>query len=156
MERLAQYQSIYMKQSSDSCSQAVWSLWVQDWIFVAFCSARRLRDLDNSRQWSYLWNSTISRAQTTEWSCTALSSNNSPALARELKVRGFDCVGTLRTNRQFSPFESANISKKDVTVGQVVGCTSWDVKSHAAFIPPHHGVSITKCGETLKPTIVRD
>ncbi|KAF9406028.1 hypothetical protein HW555_013446, partial [Spodoptera exigua] len=51
---------------------------------------------------------------------------NSPALARELKVRGFDCVGTLRTNRQFVPSELGSITKKDMTVGQMFGCTSGD------------------------------
>ncbi|CAH2096077.1 unnamed protein product [Euphydryas editha] len=88
---------------------------------------------------------------------------NSPALARELKVRGFDCVGTLRTNRQFVPSELAAITKKNMTVGQVFGCTSGDVdllvwrdKNRVAFISTYHGLATTRCGDTLKPTVVKD
>nr|XP_037874030.1 piggyBac transposable element-derived protein 4 isoform X2 [Bombyx mori] len=89
---------------------------------------------------------------------------NSPALARELKVRGFDCAGTLSTNRQFVPSELANISEKDMIVGQVVGCTSedvdvmvWrDIGKREAFISTYHGVSSTRCGETLNPSVVLD
>ncbi|KAI5645835.1 transposase IS4 domain-containing protein [Phthorimaea operculella] len=88
---------------------------------------------------------------------------NSPALARELKVRGFDCVGTLRTNRQFVPVELTNLSKKDMAIGQVSGCTSGDVdllvwrdKSRVAFVSTYHGLATTKCGDTLKPTVVPD
>ncbi|XP_028036730.1 piggyBac transposable element-derived protein 4-like [Bombyx mandarina] len=88
---------------------------------------------------------------------------NSPALARELKSRGFDCAGTLRTNRQFVPSELVNVSKKDMAVNHVMGCTSGDVdvmvwrdKSRVAFISTYHGVSSTKCGDTFKPTIVLD
>ncbi|XP_014371394.2 piggyBac transposable element-derived protein 4 isoform X2 [Papilio machaon] len=88
---------------------------------------------------------------------------NSPALARELKVRGFDCVGTLRTNRQFVPSELASITKKDMTVGQVFGCTSGDVdlmlwrdKNLVAFVSTYHGLATTRCGDTLKPTVVQD
>ncbi|CAB3235761.1 unnamed protein product [Arctia plantaginis] len=88
---------------------------------------------------------------------------NSPALARELKVLGFDCVGTLRTNRQFVPRELATITKRDMTVGQVLGCTSGDVdlmvwrdKNRVAFISTYHGLAVTRCGDTLKPTVVQD
>lgn len=88
---------------------------------------------------------------------------NSPALARELKVLGFDCVGTLRTNRQFVPLELARITKKDMTVGQVFGCTSEDIdlmvwrdKNRVAFISTYHGVASTRCGDTFKPTVVQD
>ncbi|CAB3249154.1 unnamed protein product [Arctia plantaginis] len=69
------------------------------------------------------------------------------ALARELKSLGFDCVGTLRTNRQFVPTEVARIAKSDMAVGQVVGCTSGDVdimvwrdKNRVAFISTYHGI----------------
>ncbi|KAL0811831.1 hypothetical protein ABMA28_009259 [Loxostege sticticalis] len=40
---------------------------------------------------------------------------NSPALARELNCLGFDCVGTLRTNRQFVPTELMYLSKGNLT-----------------------------------------
>lgn len=52
---------------------------------------------------------------------------NSPALARILKSLGYDCVGTLRTNRQFVPEQLMNLKKTDMRVGQVCGCTSGDV-----------------------------
>ncbi|KAI5644264.1 transposase IS4 domain-containing protein [Phthorimaea operculella] len=89
---------------------------------------------------------------------------NSPALARELKVRGFDCVGTLLTNRQFVPVELTNLAKNDMAVGQVTGCTSGDVdllvwqdKSRVAFVSTYHGLATTRCGgDTIKPTVVPD
>ncbi|KAH9631334.1 hypothetical protein HF086_007669 [Spodoptera exigua] len=87
---------------------------------------------------------------------------NSPALARELKVRGFDCVGTLRTNRQFVPSQLASITKKK-RVGQMIGCTSGDVdlmvwrdKNRVAFVSTYHGVATSRCRDTLKPTVVQD
>ncbi|CAB3251309.1 unnamed protein product [Arctia plantaginis] len=88
---------------------------------------------------------------------------NSPALARELKSLGFDCVGTLRTNRQFVPTEVARIAKSDMAVGQVVGCTSGDVdimvwrdKNRVAFISTYHGIASSRCGDITKPTVVQD
>ncbi|XP_037872760.2 piggyBac transposable element-derived protein 4 [Bombyx mori] len=88
---------------------------------------------------------------------------NSPALARELKVRGFDCVGTLRTNRQFVPYDLTRLTIKDLTVGQVLGCTSGDVdlmvwrdRKRAAFISTYHGLASTRFREKLKPTVVHD
>lgn len=88
---------------------------------------------------------------------------NSPALARELKVRGFDCVGTLRLNRQFVPTELTNLTKGALAVGQVRGCTSGDVdlvvwrdKNLVSLISTYHGLATVKCGDVLKPSIVPD
>ncbi|XP_037875467.1 piggyBac transposable element-derived protein 4 isoform X4 [Bombyx mori] len=88
---------------------------------------------------------------------------NSPSLARELKVRGFDCVGTLRTNRKFVPSEFQKITKNDMIVGQVLGCTSGDVdimvwrdRNRVALISTYHGLVTTRCGDTFKPTVVQD
>ncbi|XP_004923418.1 piggyBac transposable element-derived protein 4 isoform X2 [Bombyx mori] len=88
---------------------------------------------------------------------------NSPALARELKTRGFDCVGTLRTNRQFVPYEVTSLTKRDMTVGQVMGCTSGDVdilvwkdKGRVAFISTYHGLASVTFEERLKPTVAYD
>lgn len=46
---------------------------------------------------------------------------NSPALARTLKTMEFDCVGTLRNNRQLVPRELSSLDKKQMAVGQVYG-----------------------------------
>lgn len=88
---------------------------------------------------------------------------NSPALARELKCRGFDCVGTLRTNRKFVPTNVAQLKKNEMVVGQVVGCTSGDVdilvwrdKNRVALISTYHGLCSVNCGQTLKPSMVPD
>ncbi|XP_041969238.1 piggyBac transposable element-derived protein 4-like [Aricia agestis] len=88
---------------------------------------------------------------------------NSPTLARELKSRGLDCVGTLRLNRQFVPTELANLTKKDLGVGQMLGCTSGDVdlmvwrdKNIVPFISTYHGFAAAKSGSGLKPSIVPD
>ncbi|KAF9798758.1 hypothetical protein SFRURICE_021555 [Spodoptera frugiperda] len=88
---------------------------------------------------------------------------NSPALARELKVRGFDCVRTLRLNRQFVPTELTNLTKGALAVGQVRGCTSGDVdlvvwrdKNLVSLISTYHGLATVKCGDVLKPSIVPD
>ncbi|XP_028173824.1 piggyBac transposable element-derived protein 4-like [Ostrinia furnacalis] len=88
---------------------------------------------------------------------------NSPALSRELKCRGFDCVGTLRTNRPFVPTELMHLSKGNRAVGQVCGCTSGDVdlivwrdKNSVALTSTYHGLATVKCGATLKPTVIAD
>lgn len=88
---------------------------------------------------------------------------NSPALARELKCRGFDCVGTLQTNREFVPVELTTLTKKDIKIGQVCGCTSGDVDllvwrdmNHVALISTYHGLATRNCGGTLKPTLIHD
>lgn len=84
---------------------------------------------------------------------------NSPALARLLKTLGFDCVGTLRTNRQFVPQQITNLLKSDMRVGEVFGCTSGDVdlmvwrdKNRVAMISTYHGITVSE----NKPTLIRD
>ncbi|XP_063394608.1 piggyBac transposable element-derived protein 4-like [Cydia fagiglandana] len=88
---------------------------------------------------------------------------NSPALARELKLLGFDCVGTLRTNRQFVPVELTNLTNRDMNVGQVCGCTSGDVdlivwrdKKRIALISTYHGLTTLECGGIVKPALIHD
>ncbi|XP_028176349.1 piggyBac transposable element-derived protein 4-like isoform X2 [Ostrinia furnacalis] len=85
---------------------------------------------------------------------------NSPALARELKCRGFDCAGTLRTNRQLVPRELTN---GKMAINQLCGCTSGDVdlivwrdKKYVSLISTYHGLATVKCGGILKPTVVSD
>lgn len=86
---------------------------------------------------------------------------SSPALARELKLLGFDCVGTLRRNRQLVPAELTNLKAKDMAVGQVCGCTSGDVdiiawrdKKLIALISTYHGLTTT-C-DIIKPALIHD
>ncbi|XP_063628376.1 piggyBac transposable element-derived protein 4-like [Cydia splendana] len=88
---------------------------------------------------------------------------NSPTLARELKVQGFDCVGTLRTNRQYVPAELTNLQLKDMAVGQVCGCTSGDVdlivwrdKKRIALISTYHGLTTVEDADTIKPALIAD
>lgn len=88
---------------------------------------------------------------------------NSPALARELKLLGFDCVGTLRTNRQLVPAEITNLKATDMAVGQVCGCTSGDVdiivwrdKKQIALISTYHGLTTTTCDGITKPAVIHD
>lgn len=84
---------------------------------------------------------------------------NSPALSRVLKTKGLDCVGTLRTNRQFVPEQIADLKIGNMRVGQVCGCTSGDVdlmvwrdQNRVAMISTYHGVAVAN----NKPTVVRD
>ncbi|RVE47894.1 hypothetical protein evm_007408 [Chilo suppressalis] len=84
---------------------------------------------------------------------------NSPSLARVLKTRGFDCVGTLRTNRQFVPDQIKDLKKPDMAVGEVYGCTSGDVDIVAwrdnnlvALISTYHGATVSD----NKPTVIKD
>ncbi|XP_022834911.1 piggyBac transposable element-derived protein 4-like [Spodoptera litura] len=84
---------------------------------------------------------------------------NSPSLARVLKTLGLDCVGTLRTNRQFVPNEIVALKQGNMRVGQVCGCTSGDVdlmvwrdQNKVAMISTYHGVAVSDG----KPTIVKD
>lgn len=51
---------------------------------------------------------------------------NSPALARYLKVKGYDCLGTLRVNRMNVPIENARLSQ-NVPKGTLVARHSGDV-----------------------------
>ncbi|XP_050675463.1 piggyBac transposable element-derived protein 4-like [Leptidea sinapis] len=84
---------------------------------------------------------------------------NSPVLARVLKTLGFDCVGTLRTNRQFVPDLIRNLKSSDMRKGQVCGCTSGDVnlmvwrdQNHVAMISTYHGVGVSD----NKPILIKD
>ncbi|RVE45659.1 hypothetical protein evm_009708 [Chilo suppressalis] len=84
---------------------------------------------------------------------------NSPSLARVLKTRGFDCVGTLRTNRQFVPDQIKDLNKSDMRVGEVYGCTSGDVdivvwrdQNRVALVSTYHGATVSDG----KPTIIKD
>ncbi|CAH2088304.1 unnamed protein product [Euphydryas editha] len=50
-----------------------------------------------------------------------------------------------------------------MTIGQVFGCTSEDVdlivwrdKNRVASVSTYHGLTTTRCGDTLKPTVVQD
>ncbi|XP_061705610.1 piggyBac transposable element-derived protein 4-like [Cydia pomonella] len=89
---------------------------------------------------------------------------NSPLLARQLKQKGVDCVGTLRTNRPFVPLELTNLKKHQMVAGQVAGVTSGDVdlivwrgQNRVATISTYHGNFITtgEDGER-KPLLIRD
>lgn len=83
---------------------------------------------------------------------------NSPALARVLKSIGYDCVGTIRTNRQFVPQQLTEL-KSDMRTGQVCGYTSGDVdlmiwrdQSFVAWLSTYHGITISEG----KPIAVKD
>lgn len=88
---------------------------------------------------------------------------NSPALARVLKSLGFDCVGTLNTNRRFVPRAIQNLKKQDMLMGQVSSCTSGDVDvvvwrdvSRVALLSTYHGAAVhTENGRT-KPIAIHD
>ncbi|RVE40990.1 hypothetical protein evm_014360 [Chilo suppressalis] len=84
---------------------------------------------------------------------------NSPSLARVLKTRGFDCVGTLRTNRQFVPDQIKDLKKSDMRVGEVYGCSSGDVdivvwrdQNRVALISTYHGATVSDD----KPRVIKD
>lgn len=88
---------------------------------------------------------------------------NSPALARELKIRGFDCVGTLLTNRQLVPTELKELKVDQMAVGQVSGCTSGDVDlivwrdtKRIALISTYHGLTTVNSDGQLKPGLICD
>lgn len=88
---------------------------------------------------------------------------NSPALARVLKSLGFDCVGTLRTNRQCVPQQIATLKKSEMTIGQISGRTSGDVDvmvwrdhNRVALISTYHGVAVHTAGGKTKPIAIHD
>lgn len=92
---------------------------------------------------------------------------NSPALARVLKIRGFDCVGTLRTNRSLVPVHLNQLKSGQLPLrkGALIGCTSGDVDlfvwhdtKRCAFISTYHGMSVHHCNveNKSKPILVRD
>lgn len=90
---------------------------------------------------------------------------SSPALARILKTHGFDCVGTLKTNRQFVPREMNEKKKLPLQKAQIFGCTTGDVDvvvckdtKNVAFVSTFHGTNIGYChfDQTRKPIVIRD
>ncbi|XP_037874113.1 piggyBac transposable element-derived protein 4 isoform X2 [Bombyx mori] len=88
---------------------------------------------------------------------------NSPALARKLKSIGFDCVGTLRTNRKYVPTELTNLKKSQMKPGQVVGYTSGDVdciiwrdQNRVATISTYHGNAVSTKNGVTKLILIRD
>ncbi|GBP15389.1 PiggyBac transposable element-derived protein 4 [Eumeta japonica] len=71
---------------------------------------------------------------------------NSPALARTLKSKGFDCVGTLRTNRLLVPSQLTDLRVNHMIQDGIYGCTSGDVdiilwrdKRRVSLISTYHG-----------------
>lgn len=88
---------------------------------------------------------------------------NSPELARELKVRGFDCAGTLSINCQAVPMELKELKVSEMAVGEISGCTAGDVDlivwgdtKRIALISTYHGIATVKCGDRLKPVLLCD
>lgn len=88
---------------------------------------------------------------------------NSPTLARKLKTLGFDCVGTLRTNRKYVPTELTNLTKSQMKRGQVVGYTSGDVdvivwrdQNRVATISTYHGNAVSTKDGVTKLILIRD
>lgn len=87
---------------------------------------------------------------------------NSPALARRLKGLGIDCVGTLRTNRQFVPIDLQNLTKANMS-NDIKGYTSGDVdlmiwKNHnrISTISTYHGLNVIDDRGTIKPKLIHD
>ncbi|GBP65950.1 PiggyBac transposable element-derived protein 4 [Eumeta japonica] len=71
---------------------------------------------------------------------------NSPALAKTLKSKGFDCVSTLQTNRLLVPSQLIDLGINLMIQDRVYGCTSGDVdiilwrdKRRVALISIYHG-----------------
>lgn len=88
---------------------------------------------------------------------------NSPALARTLKALRIDCVGTLRTNRQFVPQELTDLTKNKMRPGQIAGVTSGDIdlmvwrdRNRVATISTYHGNSTVTARGVTKPVLIHD
>ncbi|XP_047036366.1 piggyBac transposable element-derived protein 4-like [Helicoverpa zea] len=88
---------------------------------------------------------------------------NSPCLARRLKCLGFDCVGTLRTDRKFVPQVLNSLTKTNMRRGQIAGLSSGDVdimvwrdNSRVAMISTYHGNGQQTVGESTKPILILD
>lgn len=88
---------------------------------------------------------------------------NSPALARTLKALRIDCVGTLRTNRQFVPEELTDLTKNKMRPGQIAGVTSGDIdlmvwrdRNRVATISTYHGNSTVTARGVTKPVLIHD
>lgn len=88
---------------------------------------------------------------------------NSPCLARRLKSMGFDCVGTLRTDRKFVPQELHSLTKLNMRRGQIAGLTSGDVdvmvwrdNNRVAMISTYHGNGQHTSRGSTKPILIYD
>ncbi|CAK1594212.1 unnamed protein product [Parnassius mnemosyne] len=88
---------------------------------------------------------------------------SSPVLARRLKSLGFDCVGTLRTNRQFVPTALSSLTKANMQRGEITGFTSGDVDlivwkdlNRVAMISTYHGNIKTNDKAYPKPALIAD
>lgn len=91
---------------------------------------------------------------------------NCPALARYLKSKGFDCLGTLRVNRRHVPTDITKIPK-NVAKGTIVSrhcgdvsVISWKDSKVVSIISTYHNDDTyvgSKAGKVLvKPVCVRD
>ncbi|XP_045507967.1 piggyBac transposable element-derived protein 4-like isoform X1 [Colias croceus] len=91
---------------------------------------------------------------------------NCPSLARYLKTLGFDCLGTLRPNREHVPEEIAKVPK-NVAKGTIVSrhsgdvsCIAWKDSKVVTMISTYHTdetyVSRKAGRELVKPVVVRD
>ncbi|KAF9407212.1 hypothetical protein HW555_012682 [Spodoptera exigua] len=88
---------------------------------------------------------------------------NSPCLARRLKSLGFDCVGTLRTNRLFVPETLHNLTKNDMRPGEITGLTSGDIdvmvwrdRNRVAMLSTYHGNGVQSIRGSTKPILILD
>lgn len=87
----------------------------------------------------------------------------SPCLARHLKSLGFDCVGTLRTDRQFVPQALNSLTKRNMRPGQTAGLTSgdvdilvWRANNRVAMISTYHGNAQQTVRGSTKPILILD
>lgn len=87
----------------------------------------------------------------------------SPYLARRLKSLGFDCVGTLRTDRKFVPQALHSLTKRNMRPGQITGLTSGDVDAmvwrdtnRVAMISTYHGNGKQTVRGSTKPILILD
>lgn len=88
---------------------------------------------------------------------------NSPCLARRLKCLGFDCVGTLRTDRKFVPQALNSLTKRNMRLGQISSLTSGDVDvmvwrdtNRVAMISTYHGNGHQTIRGSTKPILILD
>ncbi|KAF9424426.1 hypothetical protein HW555_000565 [Spodoptera exigua] len=88
---------------------------------------------------------------------------NSPCLARRLKSLGFDCVGTLRTNRLFVPKALQNLTKNNMRPGEITGLTSGDIdvmvwrdSNRVSMLSTYHGDGVQSIRGSTKPILILD
>ncbi|XP_023947198.2 piggyBac transposable element-derived protein 4-like isoform X3 [Bicyclus anynana] len=87
----------------------------------------------------------------------------SPCLARQLKLLGFDCAGTLRTDRKFVPQALNILSKQDMRLGEITGLTAGDVDvmvwrdmNKVGMISTYHGNGQNTVQGSTKPILILD